>query len=108
MEPEVTRRRWTVNIAGYDKPPQIAVGLEPTRLDVDPARRGLTVYEYDWQRMIKLSASEALELLNFLRESEGALAEMAREDAAALLEAQRQLAERAWQAEPAEAFYLEQ
>ncbi len=96
MEKDVAQR-WQVEIEGRYRPPQVY--LDPhCRPQLDPTRRGVTVYEFDWQRMVKLSAAEALDLLAFLRDSEAVLQQMAREDAEVLLEVQRQTAERSWQA----------
>jgi hypothetical protein len=95
MERLVSHERWIADIDGPQRHPQICLSPRP---GIDPSRRGLTVYEFDWQRMVKLSAAEALELLRFLKENEALLAKMAREDEEALIEAGRHQAERSWQA----------
>lgn len=97
MERQVRDQRWTVDIVGCEQPPQVALTPQPGRLDIDPARRGITVYEYDWQRMVRLSPAEALELLHYLRHNEAVIERMAREDDQALVDAQRQELERLWQ-----------
>jgi hypothetical protein len=96
MQHHAIRSRLSLNLAGSERPPQVVVDSGSGGLGVDPARRGVSVYECDWQRLVQLSAAEALELLAFLQEHEGVLRRMAEEDALAVVEAGRALAERAW------------
>jgi hypothetical protein len=88
--------RLSVSIVGADRPPSVVVDSGSGGLGVDVTRRGVSIYECDWQRMVQLSAREALALLTLLREHESLLVEMAAEDDTSVLEAARALAERSW------------
>jgi hypothetical protein len=89
--------RVQIAIAGCDCPSRVALD-QGYRLGVAPERWGIVLYESDWERMVRLSAREALGLLEYLRLHEVRLAQMAIEDEEAVQDTGRALAERAWRA----------